>query len=223
MRRIDELFAIERTINGKPPDERRAVRQERSKPLVVALEACLREQRAPSRRKRNRQGDQLHPQSLGGVHPLPRRWAHLSCRTTPPNAPLRGVAIGRRNWTFAGSDEGGRRAAAVYTLIETCKLNDVDPQAWLDARTEAGHWEGDLIICRRHTAPRSVVHERKSRVTLAARLMRQDRRRSHIGHARRLRTASHPRCASPSLLIMIQLSPSTGLLQDHARHDHLVL
>jgi len=44
---------------------------------------------------------------------------------------LRGIAIGRHNWTFAGSDEGGRRAAAIYTLIETAKLNDVDPQAWL--------------------------------------------------------------------------------------------
>lgn len=44
---------------------------------------------------------------------------------------MRGVALGRKNWTFAGSDEGGRRAAAVYSLIETCKLNDVDPQAWL--------------------------------------------------------------------------------------------
>ena len=44
---------------------------------------------------------------------------------------LRCVAVGRRNWTFAGSDEGGRRAAAVYTLIETAKLNDIDPHAWL--------------------------------------------------------------------------------------------
>ena len=44
---------------------------------------------------------------------------------------LRCVAVGRRNWTFAGSDEGGRRAAAVYSLVETCKLNDVDPRAWL--------------------------------------------------------------------------------------------
>jgi len=44
---------------------------------------------------------------------------------------LRGVAVGRKNWMFAGSDEGARRAASVYTLIETCKLNDVDPQAWL--------------------------------------------------------------------------------------------
>jgi hypothetical protein len=41
------------------------------------------------------------------------------------------IAIGRRNWTFAGSDEGGRRAAAIYSLIQSCKLNDVDPQAWL--------------------------------------------------------------------------------------------
>jgi transposase len=44
---------------------------------------------------------------------------------------LRAVALGRKNWTFAGSDEGGRRAAAIYTLIATAKLNDVDPQAWL--------------------------------------------------------------------------------------------
>jgi transposase len=44
---------------------------------------------------------------------------------------LRPVAVGRHNWTFLGSDEGGNRAAAIYTLIETCKLNDVDPQAWL--------------------------------------------------------------------------------------------
>jgi transposase len=41
------------------------------------------------------------------------------------------VAVGRRNWTFAGSDEGGRRAAAMYTLIETAKLNGIDPRAWL--------------------------------------------------------------------------------------------
>ena len=44
---------------------------------------------------------------------------------------LRGIAIGRRNWTFCGSDAGGHRAATIYTLIETAKLNDVDPQAWL--------------------------------------------------------------------------------------------
>lgn len=45
--------------------------------------------------------------------------------------PVRGIAVGRKNWTFCGSDSGGRRAAAIYTLIETCKLNDVDTRAWL--------------------------------------------------------------------------------------------
>lgn len=44
---------------------------------------------------------------------------------------LRSVAVGRKNWTFAGSDEGGRRAAAIYTLVATAKLNDIDPEAWL--------------------------------------------------------------------------------------------
>jgi hypothetical protein len=43
---------------------------------------------------------------------------------------LRAVAVGRRNWTLAGSDEGGRRAAAIYSLIATAKLNDIDPEAW---------------------------------------------------------------------------------------------
>jgi transposase len=47
-----------------------------------------------------------------------------------PSGPPRGIAVGRHNWTFAGSDDGGRRAAAIYTLIETAKLNDIDPQAW---------------------------------------------------------------------------------------------
>ena len=44
---------------------------------------------------------------------------------------MRSIAMGRKNWTFAGSDSGGRRAAAIYTLIETAKLNDIDPRAWL--------------------------------------------------------------------------------------------
>jgi len=44
---------------------------------------------------------------------------------------LRGIALGRKAWLFAGSDRGGQRAAVMYTLIQTAKLNDVDPQAWL--------------------------------------------------------------------------------------------
>jgi transposase len=48
-----------------------------------------------------------------------------------PERALRGVALGRKNWAFAGTDEGGHRAAAIYTLIHTAKLNAIDPQAWL--------------------------------------------------------------------------------------------
>lgn len=51
-------------------------------------------------------------------------------QSVPPNANYERSPVGRRNWTFAGSDEGGRRTAAIYTLIATAKLNDIDPQAW---------------------------------------------------------------------------------------------
>lgn len=52
-------------------------------------------------------------------------------RTMRRNAALRGVALGRKSWLFAGSERGGQRAAAMYTLIGTAKLNNIDPQAWL--------------------------------------------------------------------------------------------
>src|SRR5216684_1240830 len=129
--RIDALFAIEREINGMTPDERLRVRNERSRPLVAALEAWLRERRA-----------QLSGQSETGkaINYSLKRWAALArflddgrlCMSNnAAERALRGIAVGRHNWTFAGSDEGGRRAAAIYTLIETAKLNGIDPQAWL--------------------------------------------------------------------------------------------
>jgi len=131
VRRIDELFAIERDINGKPPDVRRAARQERSKALVAALEAYMREQYA-----------RLSPKNevAKAIRYMLVRWAsftrflddgRICLSNNAAERALRGAALGRRNWTFAGSDEGGRRAAAVYSLITTCKLNDVDPRAWL--------------------------------------------------------------------------------------------
>ena len=131
VRRIDELFAIERDINGKPPEVRRAARQERAKPLVIALEAYMREQY-----------QRLSPKNelAKAIRYMLSRWAsftrflgdgRICLSNNAAERALRGVAVGRRNWTFAGSDEGGRRAAAIYSLIETCKLNDVDPRAWL--------------------------------------------------------------------------------------------
>jgi len=128
---IDALFAIEREINGLAPRQRVGVRTERSRPLVVALETWLCEQRA--RVSKNSDTGKAIDYSL-------KRWTALTrflddgrvCMTNnAAERELRAIAVGRRNWTFAGSDEGGRRAAALYTLIATAKLNDVDPQAWL--------------------------------------------------------------------------------------------
>jgi transposase len=131
VKRIDVLFAIEREINGLASQERLRVRQERSRSFIVELEAWLREQRA----KLSRNND-----TTKAINYCLSRWdaftrflddGRLCMSNNAAERELRAVAVGRRNWTFAGSDEGGRRAAAIYTLIATAKLNDVDPQAWL--------------------------------------------------------------------------------------------
>lgn len=113
------------------PEQRLAVRRERSRPLIAELEIWMRQQRALLSTKND---------TAKAINYLLNRWAAFTrflddgrvCLTNnAAERALRGVAVGRRNWTFAGSDAGGHRAAAVYTLIETCKMNDVDPQAWL--------------------------------------------------------------------------------------------
>jgi transposase len=129
--RIDALFAIEREINGMPPAERARVRHERSRPLVTDLEKWLRGRRG----KLSGRSDiaKAIQYSLNCWTALTRFLddGRLCMSNNAAERALRPVAVGRHNWTFAGSDEGGRRAAAIYTLIETCKLNDIDPQAWL--------------------------------------------------------------------------------------------
>jgi len=129
--RIDTLFAIERDINGLTSDQRAAARQQRSRPLVVALETWLREQRSKL------SGQSKTAQAIAYCL---TRWAALTrflddgrlCMSNnAAEREIRAVALGRKNWTFAGSDAGGRRTAAIYTLIQTAKLNDIDPQAWL--------------------------------------------------------------------------------------------
>ena len=131
VRRIDELFAIEREINGLSPDQRLAVRRKRSKPIVEELETWMRQER-----RKLSSGNPL----AKAMHYSLKRWQALTrflddgriCMSNnAAERALRGIAVGRRNWTFAGSDSGGRRAAAIYTLIETAKLNGVDPRAWL--------------------------------------------------------------------------------------------
>lgn len=131
VRRMDELFAIEREINGSTVEKRLAVRQERSRPLVEDLGAWLREERAKLSSK--------NPIAKAIQYSL-KLWPALTrflddgrvcLSNNAAERALRGIAVGRHNWTFAGSDRGGERAAAIYTLIETCKLNDVDPRTWL--------------------------------------------------------------------------------------------
>lgn len=129
--RIDALFAIEREINGLTAQQRLYARNERSRSLVTVLETWMREQRA----KLSGQSD-----TAKAIAYCLTRWVALTrflddgrlCMSNnAAEREMRPVAIGRKNWTFAGSDAGGHRAAAIYTLIQTARLNDVDPQAWL--------------------------------------------------------------------------------------------
>ena len=131
VRRIDALFEIERSINGKSAEERLAVRQRLSAPLVADLEVWMREQRA----KLSRSNDIAKAMDY-----MLKRWpsftrflndGRICLSNNAAERALRGIALGRKSWLFAGSDRGGRRAAAMYSLIVTCKMNDVDPQAWL--------------------------------------------------------------------------------------------
>lgn len=131
VRRIDELLAIEGEINGRPPDARLAARQERSRPLVATLGEWLRTERMAFSSKA--------PMAKAIDYTL-KRWGAFTrfledgriCMTNnAAERAVRGIAVGRRNWTFCGSDSGGQRAAVIYTLIETAKLNRVDPRAWL--------------------------------------------------------------------------------------------
>lgn len=131
VRRIDELFALERAINGQPATARLAAREERAKSLVAELEIWLRAQQA--RLSRKSEVGRAIAYALNHWQALTRYLedGRLCMSNNAAERALRGIAVGRRNWTFAGSDRGGERAAAVYTLVETCRLNGADPQAWL--------------------------------------------------------------------------------------------
>jgi len=131
VRRIDALFEIERGINGETPERRRAVRQERSLPMVADLRGWMREQHA----KLSRRNDVAKAMDY-----MLKRWdaftrflddGRICLSNNAAERALRGIAIGRKSWLFCGSDRGGDRAAMMYSLIVTAKMNDVDPQAWL--------------------------------------------------------------------------------------------
>jgi len=131
VKRIDALFDIERDINGFSVEKRLAARQERSDALVAALEAWMRAERAKLSR---------HAAVAKAMDYMLTRWGAFTrflndgrtCLTNnAAERALRGLALGRKSWLFAGSERGAERAALMYTLIQTAKLNDLDPQAWL--------------------------------------------------------------------------------------------
>jgi len=135
VKRIDTIFDIEREINGMHADARLAVRQERSRQLVEDLHTWLLEERARMSKHNSvaKAIDYLVP-------PKGERWdaftaflddGRICLTNNAAERALRGIALGRKSWLFAGSERGGERAAFMYTLIVSCKMNDIDPQAWM--------------------------------------------------------------------------------------------
>jgi transposase len=131
VRRIDAIFELERNLNGLPEARRLELRRIHVAPPVQALETWLREGRARLSR---------HNPVAKAMDYMLTRWPAFArflddgkiCLTNnAAERALRCVALGRKNWTFCGSDRGGERAAAIYTLIASAKLNDIDPEAWL--------------------------------------------------------------------------------------------
>jgi transposase len=129
--RIDVIFDLERAINGAGAEARRAVRQRDAAPLVADLERWMRAERAALSR---------HPPVAKAIDYMLKRWdgfarflddGRICLSNNAAERALRGGALGRKAWLFAGSDRGGDRAAFMYSLIFTAKLNDIDPQAWL--------------------------------------------------------------------------------------------
>ena len=131
VRPIDAIFDIERTVNGRPPQQRHAARTEHTAPLVDSLEAWMRvERRSLSRHSDAAKAiDYMLKRSPAFTRFLDDGRICLS--NNAAERALRGIALGRKSSLFAGSDRGGERAAVMYTLIVTAKLNDTDPQAWL--------------------------------------------------------------------------------------------
>ena len=129
--RIGQLYRVEQTISGVPPDHRRRERQQRSTPIAEALAAWADQ----SVRKLSRKSE-----LTAAFRYMRARWialtrcfddGRLALDNNPAERAMRCVAIGRKNYLFAGSDAGGRRAAAMYSLIESAKLNGINPQLYL--------------------------------------------------------------------------------------------
>jgi transposase len=133
LERIAELYAVEAQITGRPPDLRRRVRQAEAKPRLERMHTWF------TNSLRRVSG---HSDIAGAIRYALSRWQALSrylddgtlaIDNNAVERSIRPLVLGRKNWLFAGSDAGGARAAAIYSLIETAKLNGLDPEAYLHA------------------------------------------------------------------------------------------
>jgi transposase len=131
VQRIDAIFMAERSINGLPPDQRLAARRKDIAPLVREFIDWMTGERA--RLSRHNEVAKAFDYMLKRTDAFTRFLddGRICLSNNAAERALRGIALGRKAWLFAGSDRGGQRAAVMFTLIQTAKLNDVDPQAWL--------------------------------------------------------------------------------------------
>jgi len=131
LKRIGVLYDIEKEIRGRPPDERQRIRHERARPIVESLHAWFKE--CVSKLSRKSDVTLAIQYALGRWTALLRYLSdgRLEIDNNAAERALRAVALGRKNYLFQGSDTGGESAAAMYSLIGTAKLNDLDPEAYL--------------------------------------------------------------------------------------------
>jgi len=131
LERIGALYAVESDINGRSPEERREIRNARSRPLLESLKQWLEETLVKLSKKSDTAMAVRY--ALGRWKALLRYCddGHLEIDNNAAERALRAVALGRKNYLFAGSDRGGESAAAIYSLIGTAKLNGIDPESYL--------------------------------------------------------------------------------------------
>jgi transposase len=131
MERIGALYEIEKEIRGRPPEERREIRAARARPLLESLKQWLEATLCKLSRKSDTALAVRY--ALGRWEALLRYCedGHIEIDNNSAERALRTVALGRKNYLFAGSDAGGERAAALYSLIGTAKLNGINPEAYL--------------------------------------------------------------------------------------------
>jgi transposase len=131
LERIGALFTIERGVAGQPPEQRRSVRQTLAKPKLDSLAQWLDAQLGSIPGKSDLAKAIRYARSRWDALTAYVDDGRLELSNNAAENAIRPVTLGRKNWLFAGSDGGGERAAIMYTLIRTAKLNGLEPEAWL--------------------------------------------------------------------------------------------